>query len=86
METSVEVDDNGNIKLTNKNLPTTDPTDSRIDNIIGLYRYFNRNLKKGLSYNDLHEKLNQLRLSFLLDNNKNSIYDTVKDVLDISEE
>jgi hypothetical protein len=86
METSVEVDDNGNIKLTNKNLPTTDPTDSRIDNIIGLYRYFNRNLKKGLPYNKLHEKLNQLRLSFLLDNNKNSIYDTVKDVLDISEE
>jgi hypothetical protein len=50
METSVEVDDHGKIKLTGSNQLTTDPTDSRIDNIIGLYKYF----KGTLDYHTLH--------------------------------
>lgn len=82
METSVEVDENGKIVLTDKDQLSTDPTDSRIDNIIGLYKYFNG----VLDYYALHEKLNQLRLAFLTNDNKTSLYSVVKNVLGISED
>lgn len=83
METSVETDENGHIRLTEdgKNL-STDPTDSRIDNIIGLYKYYGGRL----DYYDLHEKLNQLRLAFLTNMDKNSLMDIVYSVLDIPTE
>lgn len=83
METSVEVDENGRIRLADdgKNL-STDPTDSRVDNIIGLYKYYNGNL----DYYTLHEKLNQLRLAFLTNADKNSLTEVVYSVLDIPTE
>ena len=84
METSVEVDNKGNIILVNGQL-STDPTDSRVDNIIGLYKYFK---KRSLSvdYHTLHQKLNELRLAFLTDSDKASLYDVVYDVLNIPED
>lgn len=82
METSVEVDKDGKIILTDSNQVSTDPTDSRIDNIIGLYKYFNRTL----DYHTLHQKLNQLRLAFLTNPDKTSLYSVVRNVLGISEE
>ena len=82
METSVEVDEHGKIKLTDSNQLTTDPTDSRIDNIIGLYKYF----KGTLDYHTLHQKLNKLRLAFLTNPDKTSLQRVVMDVLGISEE
>ena len=82
METSVEVDDSGNIVLTDSKQLSTDPTDSRIDNIIGLYKYFNGTL----DYHTLHQKLNQLRLAFLTNPDKTSLQIVVMDVLGISEE
>lgn len=82
METSVELDKNGKIVLTDKNQLSTDPTDSRIDNIIGLYKYFNG----ALDYYALHEKLNQLRLAFLTTQNKADLYNKVIDVLKIPQD
>ena len=81
METSVEVDGNGKVILTNGQL-STDPNDARIDNIIGLYKYYNGTL----DYHTLHTKLNKLRLAFLTIDNKETLYRTVSNVLGISEE
>ena len=82
METSVEVDDNGEIVLTDSGELSTDPNDKRIDNIIGLYKYFN----KTLDYYTLHTKLNELRLAFLTNGDKASLQQIVCDILDISED
>ena len=83
METSVEVDDKGNIVLVDGQL-STDPTDSRVDNIIGLYKHFK---SKGISdYHTLHQKLNQLRLAFLTNPDKGSLQNIVYDVLEIPED
>ena len=79
METSVEVDEDGQIKLTKTGQLSTDPTNSRIDNIIGLYKYF----KGSLDYYALHEKLNQLRLAFLTNGNKQALINIVQEVLEI---
>lgn len=84
METSVEVDENGKIKLAKDKINlSTDPTDSRIDNIIGLYKYFNRKLGRNLDYYALHDKLNQLRLAFLTKGNKQALINIVQEVLEI---
>lgn len=82
METSVEVDDNGKIVLTDSGELSTDPNDKRIDNIIGLYKYFNRTL----DYHTLHTKLNALRLAFLTNSDKASLQQIVCDILSISED
>lgn len=82
METSVEVDENGKIVLTNQGQLSTDPNDDRIDNIIGLYKHF----KGNLDYYTLHSKLNKLRLAFLLNDDKESLQKIVMEVLGISEE
>jgi hypothetical protein len=79
METSVEVDENGKIVLTDDGYLSTDPTDSRIDNIIGLYKHF----EGKYDYYTLHKKLNKLRLAFLTTKNKADLYDQVREVLDI---
>lgn len=83
METSVEVDDSGNLIIDpSTKLLSTDPNDKRIDNIIGLYKYFNGN--KG--YYELHEKLNKLRLVFLTIDNQNTLYNRLYDILEIPKE
>ena len=82
METSVEIDKNDKIVLTDNGQLSTDPTDSRIDNIIGLYKHF----EGKLGYHTLHQKLNELRLAFLTTDDKTQLYERVKDVLGISEE
>ena len=62
METSVELDDSGNLVINpDTKLLSTDPLDRRIDNIIGLYKHFNGKL----DYYALHKKLNELRIAFL---------------------
>jgi hypothetical protein len=62
METSVELDDSGNLVINpDTKLLSTDPLDKRIDNIIGLYKHFNGKL----DYYTLHQKLNALRIAFL---------------------
>ena len=81
METSVEIDNNNKIIFDNDEHLSTDPLDSRIDNIIGLYKYFNDN-----DYHTLHNKLNQLRLAFLTTNDKTSLYNKIYNILNISED
>ena len=81
METSVKVDDRGQIITDAHGQISTDPKDRRIDNMIGLSKHFNT-----LDYYTLHQKLNQLRLAFLTNDNQENLTKVVKDVLGISEE
>lgn len=83
METSVELDDSGNLVINpDTKLLSTDPLDKRIDNIIGLYKYFNGKL----DYYTLHQKLNDLRIAFLTIDNQTKLYNQIYDILEIPKE
>lgn len=83
METSVELDDSGNLVINpDTKLLSTDPLDKRIDNIIGLYKYFNGKF----DYYTLHQKLNALRIAFLTIDNQEKLNKQIYDILEIPED